>query len=289
MSGSPALESLLVLQERDLALDRLQHRRDTLAERDAIARGDVQAASIATRLQAVRSRRDELAREENRLDDEARSLEGKAKDVEAKMYSGEVTSPRELQAMQADVDQLQRHQRDVENRELELMEQREPLDEELAALGAQQRTLTAELQTLRHTLAAAEHDDRRRDGGGKARAGRDRGIARRRAGGRLRAPPGAGARRRGRPAGRQHLSGLPSLDPVHGGRAHPQVGRRDDRALRQLRLHPGSVSPDGGASDRRDEVTVFFDGGARGNPGPAAIGAVVLDSGERPTAWCSRP
>jgi ribonuclease HI len=26
-----------------------------------------------------------------------------------------------------------------------------------------------------------------------------------------------------------------------------------------------------------DEVVVFFDGGARGNPGPAAIGAIVID------------
>jgi ribonuclease HI len=31
-----------------------------------------------------------------------------------------------------------------------------------------------------------------------------------------------------------------------------------------------------------DEVTVFFDGGARGNPGPAAIGAVVLDGTTMP-------
>jgi ribonuclease HI len=31
-----------------------------------------------------------------------------------------------------------------------------------------------------------------------------------------------------------------------------------------------------------DEVTVFFDGGARGNPGPAAIGAVVLDGSSTP-------
>jgi ribonuclease HI len=29
---------------------------------------------------------------------------------------------------------------------------------------------------------------------------------------------------------------------------------------------------------RVDEVTVYADGGARGNPGPAAIGAVVLDT-----------
>ena len=31
-----------------------------------------------------------------------------------------------------------------------------------------------------------------------------------------------------------------------------------------------------------DEVVVYFDGGARGNPGPAAIGAVVLDPSSTP-------
>jgi ribonuclease HI len=34
------------------------------------------------------------------------------------------------------------------------------------------------------------------------------------------------------------------------------------------------VSTDG---ERRDEIVVYCDGGARGNPGPAAIGAVVID------------
>jgi ribonuclease HI len=33
-----------------------------------------------------------------------------------------------------------------------------------------------------------------------------------------------------------------------------------------------------------DEVVVYFDGGARGNPGPAAIGAVVLDPSRTPPA-----
>jgi ribonuclease HI len=33
---------------------------------------------------------------------------------------------------------------------------------------------------------------------------------------------------------------------------------------------------------RHDEVTVFCDGGARGNPGPAAIGAVVTDPTTEP-------
>ena len=71
---------------------------------------------------ACRRRRDELARQETRLDDEARvARKRRRRSVDTKMYSGEVSSPRELQAMQADVEQLQRHQRDVENRELEIM------------------------------------------------------------------------------------------------------------------------------------------------------------------------
>jgi ribonuclease HI len=34
--------------------------------------------------------------------------------------------------------------------------------------------------------------------------------------------------------------------------------------------------------NRPDEVTIFCDGGARGNPGPAAIGAVVTDPTTEP-------
>ncbi len=97
----------------------------------------------------MQTQRDDVAREEQRLDDEARSLEAKAKDVETKMYSGEITSPRELQALQADIEQLRRHQRDVENRELEFMEQREPLDAELVDFATQLAALVDEQAGLR--------------------------------------------------------------------------------------------------------------------------------------------
>jgi predicted nucleic acid-binding Zn-ribbon protein len=153
---SGALDSLLALQEHDLALDRLQHRHDTLPGRAEVARFEAQGSSLLARRTRVQAERDELARQESRLDDEARTLSTKAKDVETKMYSGEVTSPRELQAMQADVEQLQRHQRDVENRELAVMEQREPVDAQLAELDAALGVVARELDAARTALAAAE-------------------------------------------------------------------------------------------------------------------------------------
>jgi uncharacterized protein len=156
VSGDPQLEELLTLQERDTTLDRLRHRHETLAERDAVARGDVRAAQLDAAVVEVRAQRDELSRQEQKLDDEARSLAAKATEVDQKMYSGEISSPRELQAMQADVEQLRRHQRQLENHELELMEQREPLEITLGEREAERAQLGRELDALRTALAEAE-------------------------------------------------------------------------------------------------------------------------------------
>lgn len=156
MSGATALESLLALQERDGALDRLAHRRAILPERNALATSEAAAGVLAGRIRAVTSRRDELAHEERRLDDEASSLRAKAAEVEAKMYSGSVSSPRELQAMQADVDQLRRHERTLETRELELMEELEPVDRELAELEEQRGAVGKETDAVRAALEQSE-------------------------------------------------------------------------------------------------------------------------------------
>jgi hypothetical protein len=72
------------------------------------------------------------------------------------MYSGSVSSPRELQAMQADVEQLHRHEQTLESRELELMEVLEPLDRDLRELGAQRSALVGELDAARDALGRAE-------------------------------------------------------------------------------------------------------------------------------------
>jgi predicted nucleic acid-binding Zn-ribbon protein len=150
------LDALLALQERDAALDRLRHRHQTLPEREALARGEADAAALDARVAIVRAERDVVAREEQRLDDEARSLAEKASDVEAKMYSGEISSPRELQAMQSDVESLRRHQRGLENRELELMETREPLDATVNELDEHRAVMAGEIERIRRELTEAE-------------------------------------------------------------------------------------------------------------------------------------
>jgi hypothetical protein len=150
------LGPLLTLQEHDLALDRLRHRRATLPARTTVAEAETEIATVDAESALLRGPIGELARNQERLEDEAQALAEQAKAADRKLYSGEVSSPRELQALQADIEQLKRHQRTVEERALEIMEQREPLDAQMHALLATREERSADLATARAELAEAE-------------------------------------------------------------------------------------------------------------------------------------
>ena len=150
------LEALLGVQEHDTARDRLRHRRLTLPERGELEAQNAKLRGLEAQASEVRGRRDVVLADERRLDDEARSTGAKADDAEKQLYSGGTNSPRELQAMQADVDMLRRQRSDIEDQELEVMEAREALDSEMAALDADAGALQAEIDRLLGLIAVAE-------------------------------------------------------------------------------------------------------------------------------------
>jgi predicted nucleic acid-binding Zn-ribbon protein len=152
------LEALLLVQERDILLDQLHHRRDALPERTELnARAGELREQEAARAD-VRERHRVVLAEERRIDDEAQAVGERAAEVDQRLYSGTVTSPRELQAMQADIDMLRRRRSDLEDEELEIMEQREGLDTELAALDKSIDGLWTAVNDLQSRIAAAEHE-----------------------------------------------------------------------------------------------------------------------------------
>ena len=153
-----ALDDLLTLQNHDSAADRLRHRRVTLPERAELEAKRAAQAEVEIRRQEVAERRDAELREERRLDDEVRKLEAKAKAEDARMYSGTVSSPRELQAMQADIEQLRRQAAEREDEELEVMVRREALDAEVADLEAQQAALVTEMENLQAAIEKQERE-----------------------------------------------------------------------------------------------------------------------------------
>src|SRR5690242_892127 len=143
-----ALEDLLVVQEHDTAADRLRHKKETLPERARL--GEVEAAigALNASIVDVGGRRDEVARREQRHEDELASIEAKISEVEKRLYSGTVSAPRELQAMEADIASLKRHRSDIEERVLETVQEWEPLEVEVSTLEEQRSALEAEADRL---------------------------------------------------------------------------------------------------------------------------------------------
>lgn len=149
-------DALLTLQGHDTHLDQLRHRLDTLPESAALHAWEGRREAHVSRLAEVRLEREALAREQKRFEDEAAIVEAKAAEVDAKLYSGSVTNPKELQALQDDVDALRRRQAELEEHALEFMVQAEPVDERLATLSAEAEALEEEGQRLTVALAEAE-------------------------------------------------------------------------------------------------------------------------------------
>src|SRR2546423_279049 len=127
--AAPELEALLVLQDRDTAIDRLVHRRETLPERTQLVEARAKAATIAERLDDARSRQAEAAAVVSGHERDLAATESRIKEVNDRMYSGSVTASRELQAMSEEVKHLESRKSDLETAELAGERAKRPADE----------------------------------------------------------------------------------------------------------------------------------------------------------------
>jgi len=153
-----ALERLLELQDHDTALDQIRHRRRTLPERARLASIASARAALVQGSADVRAQRAELTRTQTRLEDEIAKVDAKAAAVDRQLYDGSITSPKEAQAFQADVESLRRRQATLEDEVLELMEAGEPGDARLAEVAETDATMRAEETGVAAALGAAEAD-----------------------------------------------------------------------------------------------------------------------------------
>ena len=150
--------ALLAVQEHDTRTDQLNHRMQTLQVRADLAQVEDNVLAVDGQLADTQRRRDELARSQQRLEDEIASLGERANQAEKQLYSGSVTAPRELQALQDDVASIRRRIGQLEDDELEIMELVEPVDAERSELASQRDRLEAECERLRAALAEAESE-----------------------------------------------------------------------------------------------------------------------------------
>jgi len=150
------LETLVKVQERDTAIDRLRHRRATLPERSALSVLEDRVAGLEARITEITARSEAVAARQSQLESEVGTLEARIKEIERRLYSGTVSASRELQAMSAEVASLKRRRSSVEDEVLVAMEEGEPLSRQLETLDAERDQLDAESEGLRAVLVEAE-------------------------------------------------------------------------------------------------------------------------------------
>ena len=270
---------LLTLQEHDLALDRLRHRRATLPSARQWPR---RSRGHRDRRRGCRCSREPLARDAapatrsaSRTRPRRSAEQAEAADGEAVLGRGLVAA--ELQALQADIEQLKRHQRTVEDRGSRSWRSasRSTRSSPRSTREPRQRS-TPSSPTQRAALAAAEGESTARSRSSRRlRDDRRRGASNRRLLAvyercRAKRESGIGAARLvGHTCQGCHLT-IPATEVDALARRRPAPSRTATTAAR-------SWSRDASDREVRRRRGRSSTAAARGNPGPAAIGAVVLD------------
>jgi len=159
--ASEELQTLLDLQALDTSIDQSRHRRATLPERSALEDLERRRQQVRAALDAAVAARDEVAGRQEVLETELATAERRSGEVSRRLYSGEVSASRELQAMSEELDSLKARVSAIEDQILEVLEEREPLDglagdheSQLAALDTERDTATAALAEAEGALDA---------------------------------------------------------------------------------------------------------------------------------------
>jgi predicted nucleic acid-binding Zn-ribbon protein len=151
-------DPLLDLQAHDTTIDQLHHRRAHLPAQAELEEAMAALAKVEASAADVTERRHGLGRTQQRLEDEISSLNDRATQHDKTLYSGTIGNPRELQSLQDEITAIKRRISQLEDQELEVMEEIEPLDTELAAAARSQAELDGRATELRAQIAEAEVD-----------------------------------------------------------------------------------------------------------------------------------
>ncbi len=142
------LEALLALQRTETDIRRLRRRLDDLPEQAKLEAATEAAAASKAEQDVRRVDLDLLESEVRRLEGELGLLQQRRDAERSRLYGGEISQPRELQSLRAEVDSVERRMSTLEDSLLEVMERREELAGEVESLGTRLEQLRQEQEGL---------------------------------------------------------------------------------------------------------------------------------------------
>lgn len=154
LKADPAIQlRLLDVQEHDTRLTQLQHRATHLPESAELTDVEARLRRARDEVVAAETIASDLEDEQKQADRDVEQVrERRARDQEL-LDSGTIGDPKQLQSIQAELENLARRQNDLEDVELEIMERVEGARAAVAQLTAQRDELAAQQQALAATVA----------------------------------------------------------------------------------------------------------------------------------------
>lgn len=146
-----AFDALLALQDLDVGLAQAVHRRATLPELGALDGALAAEAALIARRDALDADARPLRARRDELDAQAEALSTRRRSLEARMYADRGAA-RDLAALNDEVAHLTARLTVIEDQELEVMEELEPLDAGIAAID--QERAKAQAIVTQHQAAA---------------------------------------------------------------------------------------------------------------------------------------
>lgn len=148
-------DTLLRVQGHDTTIDQLRQRQRTLPEKSQLEEVYRRLVEVSAAGAELKAQVDELASRQGEIEGQIATTAGRRHEIEERMLSGAVTASRELQAMDAEVRHLADRQAQLEELELALVEEEDPLDAALAANEALVSDLVGESERLEAAVAEA--------------------------------------------------------------------------------------------------------------------------------------
>ena len=151
-----ALPRLLGVQQVDTAIAQHEHRKVSLPERSALGALEREAGGLRRRVAEADGERQMLLDRQAELEAQTASITARRRTLEERLYSARGVAGRELAQMEAEISQLNHRRAEIEEVELQLLVDQEPLDAEIADADKRLSDLDGDATTLRRAVAAAD-------------------------------------------------------------------------------------------------------------------------------------
>ena len=160
---------LLDVQEIDSQLDQIEHRLRSLPERAQEQEAAHRATALHNRQRDLQIEVSDLTAEQRKADADVEQVRARRERDRARMDSGQVANPKDLERMQHEMESLERRIASLEDDELEVMERLETAQRNLDEVVAE-RQQAIDAATVAHDAAqqregelVAEREERRRE------------------------------------------------------------------------------------------------------------------------------